>query len=191
MSSVSGIRLSGLASGMDTDTMVKEMLTADQEKIDTIKGEEQVLKWQQEAYRDIIGDVKSFSDKYLSMSSKDSILNSNNWNTLDVESTDSNVITATGTTGASDIDYTFDVKKLATGAKIETSSATNGKSLTKSSKLEDLGADFTKGDIEFQIKTAGGTSQTITLTKEDTLDSMMKKMMLHSSFSSYYQVYLL
>ncbi len=176
MSSVSGIRLSGLASGMDTDTMVKEMLTADQEKIDTIKGEEQVLKWQQEAYRDIIGDVKSFSDKYLSMSSKDSILNSNNWNTLDVESTDSNVITATGTTGASDIDYTFDVKKLATGAKIETSSATNGKALTKSSKLEQLGADFTKGDIEFQIKTAGGTSQTITLTKEDTLDSMMKKM---------------
>ena len=34
MSSISSIRLSGLATGMDTDAMVKSMLTADQEKID-------------------------------------------------------------------------------------------------------------------------------------------------------------
>ena len=35
MSSISSIRLSGLATGMDTDAMVKSMLTADQEKIDS------------------------------------------------------------------------------------------------------------------------------------------------------------
>ena len=34
MSSISSIRLSGLATGMDTDAMVKSMLTADQEKIE-------------------------------------------------------------------------------------------------------------------------------------------------------------
>ena len=35
MSSVSGIRLPGLATGMDTEAMVKAMVTADQEKIDS------------------------------------------------------------------------------------------------------------------------------------------------------------
>ena len=37
MSSVSSIRLSGLATGMDTDAMVKEMVTAEQNKIDKAK----------------------------------------------------------------------------------------------------------------------------------------------------------
>ena len=175
MSTVSGIRLSGLASGMDTDTMVKEMLTADQEKIDNMKGEVQITEWKQEIYRDIIGDVKSFSDKYFSISSENSLISSKNWNTLEVSSSNSSVITATGLSGASNIDYSFDVKKLAQGANISTSNATNGIKLEKNSKLSDLGANFNNGDIEFQIKTSEGISKTITLTKEDTVDSMIKK----------------
>ena len=179
MSSVSGIRMPGLATGMDTDTMVKDMLAAEQEKIDDIKGDKQILQWQQEIYRDIIGDVKSFSDKYLSMASKDSILNSNNWNTLEINSSNSNVISAVGTSGASNIDYTFKVEKLASGATMKTNQAANGQKLTKTSTLESLGANFGNEDkIEFKIKTSGVKEdelKTITLTKDDTIESMVKK----------------
>ena len=58
MSSISSIRLSGLATGMDTDAMVKSMLTADQEKIDKAQQKEQTVKWQQEIYREVMINKK-------------------------------------------------------------------------------------------------------------------------------------
>ena len=97
------------------------MLTADQEKIDKAQQKEQTVKWQQEIYREVMSDVIDFNDKYFSLTSKDSILSSSAWNTLSITSSNNNVITATGTAGANNIDYKFDVKKLAEPAKATSS----------------------------------------------------------------------
>ncbi|MDK2585817.1 flagellar filament capping protein FliD [Romboutsia sedimentorum] len=168
MSSVSGIRLPGLASGMDTGTMVKEMLAGEQHKVDKVKQKEQTTKWQQEVYREVIKDMKGFNDKYFSLSSENSILNSNAWSTLTVNSSNSNVITATGNVGANKVDYKFEVNKLAEAAKA-TSSATfnNGKNTT----LKDLNLDSSKiFKIELGKNNKGETiySKEITITVEDT-----------------------
>ena len=136
MSSVSGIRLPGLATGMDTETMVKEMLTGEQNKVDKAKQKEQIINWQQETYREMISDIKGFNDKYFSLTSKDSIINSSAWNTLTVTSSNSSVITATGNAGANKVDYNFEVKKLAEPAKAQSSLS----DLKKDSKLVELGA---------------------------------------------------
>ena len=76
MSSVSGIRLPGLATGMDTDSTIKEMLKGEQNKIDKVKQKEQTIKWQQEIYREVIKDIQTLNDKYFSLTSKDSIVSS-------------------------------------------------------------------------------------------------------------------
>lgn len=149
MSSVSGIRLPGLATGMDTETMVKEMLTGEQNKIDKAKQKEQTLKWQQEIYREVINDVKGFNDKYFSFTSKDSILISSAWNTLAVNSSNSNVITATGSAGANAVNYKFEVSKLATSGKASSTTAKGGK-IEKNSELKDLGLGA--GTTEFSIR---------------------------------------
>lgn len=173
-STVSGTRITGMATGMDTDSMIKSMLTADQEKIDNVKAEEQILTWQQEAYQEIIGDVKSLTDKYFSLTSPDSILSSKSWNTVEVSSTNSSVITATGTSGASNIDYSFNVKQLATGASLSTSkTTTNGENMSLTTSLKDLGLT---GNTEFKIKTSEGMTETIKLEETDTVDSMIKKL---------------
>ena len=174
MSSVSGIRLPGLATGMDTETMVKEMLTGEQNKVDKAKQKEQIINWQQETYREIISDIKGFNDKYFSLTSKDSIITSSAWNTLTVDSSNSSVITATGNAGANKVDYKFEVKKLAEPAKLTSSKS----GLKKDSKLVDLGA--TNGD-KFKIalgKDDKGNviySDVITIENEDTLDSLISK----------------
>lgn len=163
MSSVSGIRLPGLATGMDTETMVKQMLTGEQNKIDKAKQKEQTLKWQQEIYREVINDVKGFNDKYFSFTSKDSILVSSAWNTLTVSSSNSNVMTATGTPGANHVDYKFDVKKLAQPPRAESSKATN-----KTNSLKDLGLS---GETTFVIRYGDGeneVSKPITIRTENT-----------------------
>ena len=43
---------SGLASGMDTESMVEQMLSGTQNKIDKQNATKQQLEWKQEIYRD-------------------------------------------------------------------------------------------------------------------------------------------
>ncbi len=109
MASVNSVRIPGLATGMDTDRIIKDMLTGQQNKIDKVKQKEQTIKWQQETYRDIIKDVKGLSDKYFTATSKDYILGSKNFSTLKVNSSNSSVVSATAGAGASDINYKFKV----------------------------------------------------------------------------------
>ncbi|MGL4802929.1 MAG: flagellar cap protein FliD N-terminal domain-containing protein, partial [Cetobacterium sp.] len=156
MSSVSGIRLPGLATGMDTEAMIKEMLAGEQNKIDKVKQKEQTIAWQQEIYREVIKDLKGFNDKYFSVTSKDSIINSSAWNTLSINSSNSSVITASGTAGANNVNYKFDVVKLAQAAKAEASKATNGVEIKKNSTLKDLGLS---GETTFTIKYGEGESE--------------------------------
>lgn len=174
MSSISGIRLPGLATGMDTEAVIKQMLNGEQSKIDKAKQKEQIINWQQEIYREVISDVKGFNDKYFSLTSKDSIINSDAWNTLTLTSSNTNVITATGMAGSSKIDYKFDVKKLAEPAKAQSSLV----DLKKDSKLTDLGA--TPGDT-FKIDFGQGAdgnpiySENITIEPDDTIETLVNK----------------
>lgn len=174
MSSISSIRLSGLATGMDTDAMVKSMLTADQEKVDKAQQKEQTIKWQQEIYREVMSDVMDFNEKYFSLTSKDSIINSSAWNTLSISSSNSSVITATGTAGANNVDYKFNVTKLAEPAKAQSSIV----DLKKDSKLVSLGAkegDKFKFELGQDDKGDPIYSKDITIEANDTIETLITK----------------
>lgn len=159
MSSVSGIRLPGLASGIDTDEMIKSMLTADQSKIDKAGQKQQTITWQQEIYREVISEAKSLTDKYFSLTSKNSIISSSAWSTLSINSSNSNMMSAKGNGGASDVNYTFEITSLAQPATIEKAF---------SSKGEKVGAG------SFEITVGDGTTKMITLNEGDTVETMTK-----------------
>lgn len=173
MSSINSVRIPGLATGMDTDQVIKDMLTGEQSKIDKVKQKQQIIKWQQETYREITKNVKGFYDKYFSVTSKDYILGSKSFNTITVNSSNSNVITATGTSSAQNINYNFKVEQLATSPSMNASSATNGVEIKKDSKLSDLGLS---GEVNFKINVGEGKdSEVITLKEDDTIDDLINK----------------
>ncbi len=62
-------RVTGLASGMDTDSVVEKMMSGTQAKIDKANQQKQLMLWKQEDYRNIISKIKSFQDKYFNSSS--------------------------------------------------------------------------------------------------------------------------
>lgn len=47
------VRLTGMVSGMDTDTLIKQLVSAKQSKIDDIKGKKTKMEWQKEAWSDM------------------------------------------------------------------------------------------------------------------------------------------
>ncbi len=63
--SASNNGISGLASGMDTDSMVEKMLSGTQSKIDKQEGLKQQLTWKQEMYHDVIAEINSLKGKYI------------------------------------------------------------------------------------------------------------------------------
>lgn len=171
MTRINTVRIPGLATGMDTDSMIKQMLSGEQNKVDKAKQKQQSVKWQQEIYRAVIKDVKDLQDKYFSVTSKDSIMTSKAWNSTKVSSSNDKVMTATGSAGANDIDYSFDVKHLAKPASI--SSTKSG--ITKESKLSTLGL---LGDGKFSIKYGDGDkeiSKEISIKPDDTVGSLISK----------------
>ncbi|GAA0099818.1 flagellar filament capping protein FliD [Paraclostridium bifermentans] len=154
--SASSVRIPGLATGMDTDTMIKDMLSGEQQKIDKAKQKQQTVKWQQEIYREVMKDIKSLQDKYFSVTSPNSIMSSSAWNTLTIGSSNENVITASGSAGANRVDYSFNVVKLAQSAKMSSSKATNNVDIKKDSSLESLGLG---GEQKFSIKFGDGDKE--------------------------------
>ena len=168
MTTINSNRITGLATGMDIDEMVTNMLTGEQSKIDKAEQKKQTQTWQQEIYRDVITDVKGLYDKYFTATSADYILGTKTFSTVSVKSYNSDVITATAGASAGNVNYKFKVTAMAEPAKLESdrivkddaiseSESTiniNGKEITiaAGSKVSDLvksiNNTFTNGDVK-------------------------------------------
>ena len=175
MTRINTVRIPGLATGMDTDSMVKQMLSGEQNKVDKAKQKQQSVKWQQEIYRAVIKDVKDLQDKYFSVTSKDSIITSKAWNSTKVSSSNDRVMTATGSAGANNVDYNFEVKHLAKPASTSSDKSTTGAEIKRESKLGNLGL---KEERKFTInfgKDGKDVSKEITINSDDTVDSLIAK----------------
>lgn len=118
-SSIYGNRnvLSGLASGMDTESMIENAVAGIKLKIQNLQKKRTKIEWQQEAYRSIIDKAVNFNNKYTSYSSKTNLL-SQSFFTSAVNTTTAGTfkdkITASGKS-SSDIKING-VKQLATSA---------------------------------------------------------------------------
>ncbi|MGN0679386.1 MAG: flagellar filament capping protein FliD [Oscillospiraceae bacterium] len=71
---MSGLKLSGINSGYDSEAMIKEMMSAYQTKIDNQNKKLTKLQWKQEAYRDVTTKLTNFQNKYFDILNKGSYL---------------------------------------------------------------------------------------------------------------------
>jgi len=117
-SSANLLRISGMASGIDTDAVVKSMVSNYQAKIDKANQAKVTLQWQQEAYRGIITGIKGLQDYFDPLSSK-YMLSGNSLNINTAASDDAAVVSATSGSTAKAGTYKVNVTKLAEQAKIE------------------------------------------------------------------------
>ena len=155
-SSIYGNRnvLSGLASGMDTETMIENAVSGIKLKIQNLQKRRTKIEWQQEAYRSIIDKAVNFNTKYTSYSSKTNLLSSSFFDkavNTTVKGTWKDKITATGKT-SSDIKINA-VKQLATAATY-TVSGLGGKYNGEISGIDGQEFDLTK---DLDVSTVSGS----------------------------------
>lgn len=109
-------RISGLASGMDTESLVKDLTSPTQSKIDSAFQQKQILEWKQEYYQEIATKLNDFNNKYFSSTS--SIVDK--LQTLTSASSNASYVTAiAGSSASSGSIYIDDIQSLATVAKLK------------------------------------------------------------------------
>ncbi|MDD7794626.1 flagellar filament capping protein FliD [Clostridium sp. 'White wine YQ'] len=116
----SGNRITGL-SGIDVDSLVKAAMLGQQSKIDKANQQKQMLQFQQNAYRDVIKELRDFYSKYMDLAKPDnSMLVSKNYQTaVFTPSNGSGAVSAVGLSGAQVGNYKVQVDALATPARIK------------------------------------------------------------------------
>ncbi len=119
--SSSSMRLSGLSSGMDTDTVVKQMLAAERAKIEKIEAKVKIGEWKTEAYREITSSLQSFYSTYFDTTSPLNLKSVNSFASFATSYTDTtstNYVTLTGVSGAQAGKYSITELKTATSATL-------------------------------------------------------------------------
>lgn len=107
----STMRIGGLASGMDIDKIVSDLMKAERMPLDKLYQKKQLLEWQRDDYRSmnaLLQDLDNYIFNNLTLQS--SILKKK------VISTDESVVTATASSSAANISTTINVTQIATSA---------------------------------------------------------------------------
>lgn len=150
-------RVTGLASGIDVDSIVTQLTTAEKaKKLNKLQQKEQTAEWKQTAYQDIITDIQDFSSKYFSTTSSTSIMKASNFLQYTASSSNSAVTVTTASTAAAG-SHTVAVSQLATKATL-TSSTSISKEVQGSTA-----ADYTSLTGESFVMTLDGTKYTVDL----------------------------
>ncbi|WP_139904162.1 flagellar filament capping protein FliD [Clostridium thermarum] len=130
----SSLRITGLATGLDTDTLIKQMLQPYQTRVDTAKQNRQITEWKQEIYRGLIGSINNFKNTYFDVLKKDTyMLSDRNLSTVKASTLDTtNSVTMIPGANAAIGDYKIEVEKLAKKASVTSSNSINVKQVSGS-----------------------------------------------------------
>lgn len=175
-SGLSSLRLNGLSSGLDTESIVKSLLQIDQLKVDKQFKFQTKLEWKSDALREVNTMLKNFRQENLSvLNASSNMLSTDTYktNTVSILSNSSAVsiqasAQATATTMAID-----SITQLATNATIK-GNAAFGTDITMTTALSELAftnaLEFVGGEISFSIN---GTE--FTFSQTDTLGDVISQ----------------
>ena len=135
------IRMTGLTSGLDTESIVNQLMSAQRTKQTKVENKKQKLEWKQEIWKGLNTKIYGFYKDSLSKMKYSSI-----YSTKKASVSDSTKLTATASTKAAAGSYKVEIHSIAsaqyvTSGKLSTYKDSDGKdkTATSSTKLSDLG----------------------------------------------------
>lgn len=180
------LRMTGMYSGMDTETIVSQLVKAKSTKVTNLKNEQKKLEWKQTAWQDLNSKIYNMYSKTLS-----NLRLTSAYSKKSTVSSDSTKVTVVASEGAVNGTQTLKVNKLAksgylTGAKLDgktsTTTGTDGKDVTKvvnwetTDKLLEIDSNLTGKTIS--ITTGSGTDAKTTdieITADMTINDLVAK----------------
>ncbi|WP_153720648.1 flagellar hook-associated protein 2 [Sporosarcina cascadiensis] len=179
------MRIGGLASGMDTDQIIRDMMKAHRIPLDKITQKKAYTTWQMEDYRSINRDFRKTSDKLF-----DTVIKQGTYLQKNVNVSDDKAVSIKSLNASNDFSGTLKVTQLATQATLQGASIKNkveglDPAITKLSQLGDI--KFVDGKAVLKIKVGEtGSEKSIELLQDDTIESALKKINKDSDVNAFY-----
>lgn len=169
--SSSSIQMLGLASGLDTQSIVDQLMNVEKIKSQKIEEKKTLVEWKQDAWKEMNSKLYTFY--------KDSLFKFKSTSTYTkklITSSDEGAITATATSSTTLGIHSFQNITVAKGSFLTGDELDS--SVTSSTKAGDL-VDFSSsatGETQLNISLDGGaTTSSITISEDDTIDSIVGK----------------
>ncbi|WP_342512972.1 flagellar filament capping protein FliD [Sporosarcina sp. FSL K6-1522] len=179
------MRIGGIASGMDIDSIIKDLMKANRIPLDKTIQKKQYLEWQLNDYRSInrnlqatsskIGDTLQFESTFMAKN----VTNSNP-NAVDIKSTNS----------IADFTGTISIERLAKKATVQGGELqqSDGTKLTeaqvKNSTLKELGLE--QGDMTIKIDAPGKAGEVLTFEETDTIESVLTRINKETGVNAFF-----
>lgn len=170
-------RVSGMSSGIDTESVVEGMMTAYQTKLDRQSQYTDKMEWKAEGYREINTLIKNFRSKYMSVLSSTNMLSESAYaNNKVTINTATSAVSITASSAAGTGTMTIDsITQLAEAASLSSKNVFTGTTYTSDTTLANFSLtnafQFDENDeLSFTIN-----DQQFTFTKDTTVAAMMKE----------------
>lgn len=175
------MRITGMNSGLDTESIIQELVKAKQIKVDDAKKSQTKLEWKQDAWKDLNSKIKSLQTKFVN-----SMRFSDAYTKKTTKVSDSSVASVITGAGAVNCVQSLKVNKTAktaymTGGKL---SDKNNKDVTALTKLSEIVDGIGEGSFTLQ---AGKKKVNIDVTEDTTISDVltqMKKAGLNANFDA-------
>lgn len=105
-------RIGGLASGLDTDSIIQGLMSVEKTKYNKLYQQKQLLEWQRQDYMDMASVISSFKDYVFNLKLSSNFVKYK----TSGEAVDSGYVSVTGTANALEGSYQIKVEQLATQA---------------------------------------------------------------------------
>lgn len=166
---MTGMRIGGLASGMDIDSIVAKLMQAEKAPLNKLEQNKQTYEWQRDAYRDVNKELKAF-DTFLfdEMTLQSSLLKKN-------ISSSNTAVTATNVSAKDGASVSIDsITQLATSAR-RTGGVEAGKA--KTTTMAELGLTA-NSEIKMSVMQKDGSFKEVAVkvNTTDTLNDVMSKL---------------
>ena len=161
------LRVTGLASGLDTESIITELVSVNSYKVASLQKEQTKLSWKTDAWKSMNSKVYSFYTSTLG-----DLRFSSSYSTRKTTVSDSNVATVKTGSGASNTTQTMRVDQMAkagylTGGKL-------GGGVTANTKLSELDSNIGAGQIKLTI--GKGNPINIDITADTTVKDIVDKL---------------
>ncbi|GAB3056944.1 flagellar hook-associated protein 2 [Virgibacillus ainsalahensis] len=155
------MRIGGLASGMEIDSLVDQLMTAERIPLNKMEQDKTLLEWERDGFRDINKKLSELENMMLDMKL------SKTYNSKTVSSTQESAVRATGSPSASNGAYQIEVSQLATNA-INVSTETVG---------QEIPSDYIGKTYEYYTYDDQGEQQTnnIMINADDSVKDVLKR----------------
>ena len=160
------IRMTGMASGIDVDAVVKELMSAQKLKKTNLEGKKEKLSWKQDAWKEMNTKLYSFYTGSLSK-----MRTKGNYQARKATASDPSKVSVSATTATSG-SYKLSVEKLASSEYV-TGASLKGKGYDSSTKLVDAG--MTEGQT-ITIKSGNGDPVELVVGAETKISDLVDKL---------------